>query len=92
VYNIKNLLTGEVNELRIDGVFIFIGYVANTDMLKDTSVELNKWGEVITDDKLQTNIVGVFAAGDNRAVRFRQITTAVADGTISALNALEYIN
>ena len=88
----KNLLTGEVNELRIDGVFIFIGYVANTDMLKDTSVELNKWGEVITDDKLQTNIVGVFAAGDNRAVRFRQITTAVADGTISALNALEYIN
>lgn len=88
----KNLLTGDVNELNIDGVFIFIGYVANTEMLKDTPVDLNKWGEVITTDKLQTNIDGVFAAGDNRAVRFRQITMAVADGTISALNALEYIN
>ena len=88
----KNLITGELNNLNIDGVFIFIGYVANTDMLKDTSVELNKWGEVITDDKLQTNVTGVFAAGDNRAVRFRQITTAVADGTISALNVIEYIN
>jgi len=88
----KNMITGELNNLDIDGVFIFIGYVANTDMLKDTSVELNKWGEVITDDKLQTSIPGVFAAGDNRAVRFRQITTAVADGTISALNVIEYIN
>ncbi len=88
----KNLVTGELNNLDIDGVFIFIGYVANTDMLVDTSVELNKWGEVITDDKLQTNVSGVFAAGDNRAVRFRQITTAVADGTISALNAIEFIN
>ena len=88
----KNLVTGELNNLDIDGVFIFIGYVANTDMLVDTSVELNKWGEVITDDKLQTNVSGVFAAGDNRAVRFRQITTAVADGTISALNAIEFMN
>ncbi len=88
----KNLVTGKLNNLDIDGVFIFIGYVANTDMLKNTSVDLNKWGEVITDDKLQTNITGVFAAGDNRAVRFRQITTAVADGTIAALNAIEYIN
>jgi len=88
----KNLITGELINLDIDGVFIFIGYVANTDMLVDTSVELNKWGEVITDDKLQTNVSGVFAAGDNRAVRFRQITTAVADGTISALNAIEFMN
>jgi len=88
----KNLKTDELHNMLIDGVFIFIGYMANTDMLKDTSVKLNERGEVITDDKLQTNINGVFAAGDNRSVRFRQITTAVADGTVSALNAIEYIN
>ena len=88
----KNLITGEISDKSIDGVFIFIGYMANTDMLVDTSVELNSRGEIITDEKLQTNINGIFAAGDNRAVRYRQITTAVADGTISALNALEYIN
>ena len=88
----KNQKTGELNEKAIDGVFIFIGYVANTDMLKNTSVKLNERGEIITNDQLQTNIDGVFAAGDNRVVRFRQITTAVADGTISALNLLEYLN
>lgn len=88
----KDLKTGEINERKIDGVFIFIGYVANTNMLKDTSVNLNERGEIITDEQLQTNIEGVFAAGDNRVVRYRQITTAVADGTISALNTLEYLN
>ena len=88
----KNLVTDELNNLEIDGVFIFIGYAANTEILKNTLVKLNSRDEVITDDRLQTNVSGVFAAGDNRAVRFRQITTAVADGTISALNVIEYIN
>ena len=88
----KNLETGETNIKPIDGVFIFIGYEANTSMIKNTSVELNERGEVLTSQKLETNLPGVYAAGDNRAVRFRQITTAVADGTIAALNALEYIN
>jgi len=83
----KNQQTNEVSEKQIDGVFIFIGYAANTDMLKNTSVN-----EIITDQQLKTNIDGVYAAGDNRAVRFRQITTAVADGTISALNALDFLN
>ncbi len=88
----KDLKTGIIIEKSIDGVFIFIGYEANTGILKKTSVELNERGEIITNEQLQTNVDGVFAAGDNRAVRFRQITTAVADGTISALNALEYLN
>ncbi len=88
----KDLKTGSITEKSIDGVFIFIGYEANTGILKKTSVELNERGEIITNEQLQTNIDGVFAAGDNRVVRFRQITTAVADGTISALNALEYLN
>lgn len=88
----KNLITSEINIKTIDGVFIFIGYVPNTEMFKSTSVKLNKRGEIITNHDLNSSITGVFAAGDNRVKRYRQITTSVADGTISALNALEYIN
>lgn len=88
----KDLITGKVSEKSIDGVFIFIGYVANTEKLMNSPVQLNERGEIITDQNLQTNIKGVFAAGDNRAVKYRQITTAVADGTIAALNSLEFIN
>ncbi len=88
----KNLKTGEVNEKAIDGVFIFIGYEANTDMLKNTPVELNQWNEIVANEKMETNLPGVFTAGDCRAKQFRQITTAVADGTIAALNAIGYLH
>jgi thioredoxin reductase (NADPH) len=88
----KNLKTGEEFEKEIDGVFIFIGYEANTEMIKETPVELNQWNEIITNDKMETNLKGVYAAGDCRAKQFRQITTAVADGTVAALNALNFIN
>ncbi len=88
----KNLRTGEEKELDVDGVFIFIGYEANTDMVKNTGIILNKWNEIVTDDKMQTNLEGVFAAGDCRAKQFRQITTAVGDATVAALNALNYIH
>ncbi len=88
----KNLKTGEVFSKNIDGVFIFIGYEANTQALQNGPVKLNQWNEIVTDENLQTNIEGVFAAGDCRAKRYRQITTAVADGTVAALNALQYLH
>ncbi len=88
----KNLRTGETAEKNIDGVFIFIGYEANTDMVQNSGIKLNQWNEVVTDEKMQTNIQGVYAAGDCRAKQFRQITTAVSDGTVAALNALNYIH
>ena len=88
----KNLKTGEEFEKEIDGVFIFIGYEANTEMIQGTAVKLNQWNEIETNDKLETNVPGVYAAGDCRAKQFRQITTAVADGTVAALNALNYIH
>jgi len=88
----KNLKTGEVHEKAIDGVFIFIGYEANTDMIKNTPVELNSRNEIAASEKMETNLPGVFAAGDCRAKQFRQITTAVSDGTIAALNAINYIH
>jgi thioredoxin reductase (NADPH) len=89
---IKNLKTGKITEMTIDGAFIFVGYEANNDFLKDKEIELNDWNEVVVNSNYQTSEEGVFAAGDALAKRYRQITTAVADGTIAALNAIEYIN
>jgi len=88
----KNLKTGEQCEKAIDGVFIFIGYEANTEALHDTGIALNRWNEIVANEKMDTNIPGVYTAGDCRAKQFRQITTAVSDGTIAALNAMTYIN
>ncbi|OQX73154.1 MAG: pyridine nucleotide-disulfide oxidoreductase [Bacteroidetes bacterium 4484_249] len=89
---IKNLKTGRISEKKIDGVFIFVGYEANNDFLKGKEITLNNRNEVIINENYQTNVSGVFAAGDNLAKRYRQITTAVADGTIAALNAIEFIH
>ncbi len=88
----KNQKTGKVSEKQIDGVFIFIGYQANTDMFKNTSLKLNQWNEVVADEMMKTNIDGVFVAGDLREKRIRQVTTAVADGTIAAVSALDFLH
>jgi len=87
---IKHIPSKKIQELKIDGAFIFVGYVPNTEFLKDR-VKLNEKGEIITNHRLETNIKRVFAAGDCRDTDFRQITTAVADGTRAALYALEEI-
>ncbi|MCB9208280.1 MAG: FAD-dependent oxidoreductase [Ignavibacteriales bacterium] len=87
---IKNMRTGEMSEKEIDGVFILIGYIPSTEKVKGI-VELNERNEIITDENLATNIPGVFAAGDSRAKRYRQVTTAVSDGTIAALASIDYI-
>ncbi len=89
--DIKNLKTGEIINFKTDGAFIFIGYAPNTEFLKGL-VNLNKWGEIIVDSNMATNIEGVYAAGDSTAKRYRQVTTAVGDGTIAALAASAYIN
>ncbi|HEX9252936.1 MAG TPA: thioredoxin-disulfide reductase, partial [Ignavibacteriaceae bacterium] len=88
---IQNQSTQENNEMKIDGVFIFIGYVPNTESLEGI-LELNQWKEIVVDKDMKTNLHGVFAAGDSIQKRYRQVTTAVADGTIAALSASEYVN
>ena len=88
---IQNQQTEEIYEMKIDGVFIFIGYVPNTETLEGI-IELNESKEIIVDKNLMTNLPGVYAAGDLIQKRYRQVTTAVGDGTIAALGAAEYIN
>jgi thioredoxin reductase (NADPH) len=87
---IKHIPTGEIRETPIDGVFIFIGYVPNTEPLRGL-IELNEAMEITVSPRLETSIPGVFAAGDATAKKYRQITTAVADGTVAALGALEHL-
>ena len=89
--DIKNLNTGKVTNFKTDGVFIFIGYLPNTEFLKD-KIALNASNEIIVNHDMATNLEGVYAAGDSTAKRYRQVTTAVADGTIAALAASNYIH
>ncbi|MFZ5431276.1 MAG: thioredoxin-disulfide reductase [Bacteroidota bacterium] len=86
----EDLKTGAMREMSVDGVFVFIGYLPNTETLSGV-VEMNERGEIVVDQQMRTNIPGVFAAGDSITKRFRQVTTAVADGTIAALSAAEYL-
>jgi thioredoxin reductase (NADPH) len=88
--SIEHLPTGKMSELKTDGTFIFVGYQPNTKDFKDL-IELNERGEFVVDSEMKTNINGVFAAGDCIAKRYRQVTTAVADGTIAALSAADFL-
>mgnify|MGYP000873575868 FL=1 len=88
---IRNLVTGGETDFRTDGVFIFIGYVPNTEWLKGT-VAMNDRGEILAGADMSTSINGVYSAGDANAKRYRQVTTAVADGTVAALAAADYLH
>lgn len=89
--DIKNLKTGVIDNFKTDGVFIFIGYIPNTEFISGL-IEMNKWGEILVKPDMSTNIEGVYAAGDSIAKRYRQVTTAVADGTVAALAASNYVH
>ncbi len=87
---IENVKTHEISEIEADGVFVFVGYKPNTANFKGI-VDMNEREEFIVDAAMRTNIPGVFAAGDCIAKRYRQVTTAVSEGTIAALGAAEYV-
>ncbi|HLO91342.1 MAG TPA: FAD-dependent oxidoreductase [Lentimicrobium sp.] len=89
--DVKDLKTGNITRYRTDGTFIFIGYVPNTEFLKGR-VAMNNYNEIIVNSDMQTNIPGVFAAGDSIVKRFRQVTTAVGDATVAALAASDYLH
>lgn len=88
--DIKNLKSGETVNYKTDGAFIFIGYVPNTEFLKD-KIHLNQKAEIIVKPDMSTSIEGVYAAGDSIVKRYRQVTTSVGEGTIAALAASDYL-
>lgn len=89
-----NVLDKESNQQRIiqaDGIFIEIGNVPNSDLVK-SFVALNEFGEIIIDENQMTSVQGCFAAGDVTTAPYKQIIVSVSDGAKAALNANEYIN
>ncbi len=87
---IKNVKTGEVSTLDVNGCFVFVGYLPISELFKG-KVNMTERGDIITDEEMRTNIPGVFAAGDVREKSLRQVITAAADGAIAATNAEHYI-
>lgn len=87
---VKDLKTQEITDIKVDGVFPYIGYSPNIECLACQLVQ-DENGFVVTDETMQTSIQGVFAAGDVRRTPLRQVVTAASDGAISAVYAGKYI-
>ena len=86
----KDRATGEEKRVELEGIFVQIGLLPNTDWLKGT-VELSKFGEIVIDAKGQTSIPGVFAAGDCTTVPYKQIIIAAGAGATAALGAFDHL-
>jgi alkyl hydroperoxide reductase subunit F len=86
----KDRATEAVHHVELEGVFVQIGLVPNTEFLKGT-VELSKFGEIVVDAKGHTNVPGVFAAGDCTTVPYKQIIIAAGEGSKAALSAFDYL-
>lgn len=84
ITELEDLNTKERKKFVSDGVFIFIGMKPNIELFKD-KLQLDQWGYIKTNEDMQTSIPGVYAVGDVISKKYRQITTAVADGTIAAI-------
>ena len=86
----KDRATGEEKRVELEGIFVQIGLLPNTDWLKGT-VELSKFGEIVIDAKGQTSVSGVFAAGDCTTVPYKQIVIAAGAGATAALSAFDHL-
>jgi alkyl hydroperoxide reductase subunit F len=86
----KDRATEAVHHVELEGVFVQIGLVPNTEWLKGT-LELSKHGEIVVDAKGHTNLPGVFAAGDATTVPYKQIVIAAGDGAKAALSAFDHL-
>ncbi len=84
ITEVENLKTKEKSKIVSDGVFVFIGMKPNIELFKDKLL-LDNWGYIKTDEDMRTSMTDVFAVGDVISKKYRQITTAVADGTIAAI-------
>lgn len=87
---LKNVHTGEKSILEISGIFVTVGFRPNTDYLKNI-VNLADNGTIITNEKMETDVPGIFAAGDIRSSSIRQVAGAVGDGAVAAIYAEHYL-
>ncbi len=87
---LRNVITGEKSSLDVAGIFVAIGFKPNTDNLKSI-LSLDATGHIMTNEKMETEIPGIFAAGDVRSSSIRQIIAAVGDGATAAIYAERFI-
>ncbi len=87
---IKNVKTGEARDLKVDGCFVWVGILPNTDFLNN-SVAVDDSGFIVANTKMETSIPGVYAVGDVRDTPLRQIASAVGDAAIAAFSAGNYV-
>ena len=88
---LKDRESGEERTIELEGVFVQIGLVPNTEWLEDSGLELSKHGEIVTDDEGRTNLPGVFGAGDVTDVPYKQIVVAMGEGSKAGLSAFDYL-
>lgn len=88
---LKNIKTEESIPVKVDTCFLFIGYLPNTEWFKDI-LDMNRGGYLITNERMETNVPGVLAAGDVRDKFLKQVATAVGDGAIAGYGAEKYIS
>lgn len=91
IVTVQNLKNNEIKTLVSDGVFVFVGMKPNLDLITDDILK-DQWGYIKTDEDMHTSIKDVFAIGDVISKKYRQITTAVADGTIAAIVAAKELD
>ncbi|MBP6284840.1 MAG: FAD-dependent oxidoreductase, partial [Paludibacteraceae bacterium] len=89
---IEDLKTKTQTELEADGVFVFVGFKANLSVLGNTLPELDNWGYIQTDEDRKTSVADVYAIGDIVSKKYRQITTAISDGTVAAMTISKELN
>ena len=89
---VKVIKDGQPETLDVDGVFVFVGLLPNTQFLEGSGVELDELGLVKTNRHLETNISGIFASGDVRSGATAQIASAVGEGATAALSIREYLD
>ncbi len=87
---LKNLKSGELESIKIDTCFEFIGYLPNTELFENI-LDMDKQKYLITNEKMETNLPGVFACGDTRDKELKQISTAVGDGAVAGVEAEKFI-
>ena len=88
---LKNVKNNISSQLAVNGIFVFVGWLPNTNFLNNTAIKLNEAGYIVTDDNMNTSIQGIFACGDVRQKLLRQVVTAAGDGAIAAISAQHFI-
>lgn len=83
---VEELKTGARRKIDCDGVFVFVGMRPNLELFPEGTFELDNWGYLKVDPEMHTNKTGVYAAGDVVSKRYRQITTAISDGTVASIS------